>query len=291
MAYFANMPVVSYPLQVNGKVKFIDSRNIMVRAKFLDYIKATQSAYMDYTIRDGERPETLARRIYGQSDLHWIILLFNEILDPVFHWPLSTYDLEAAVNTKYTGKALFIDLNNVQFKKNGVITRAKEELWYEIGSKVSQDVGGRVVTATVIGWDPDLYKIIIDDPTGAFTVDRTVQNLVHTRSDGVVLYAGVGKVVDDNRYAVHHFIDVDTGKTVDHHALFRTGANLLLESNLIIRYAVYGNEIETIVGKTYASVTNYQHEIEENESRRKIRLMRHELIDVVIKDMRKVFGG
>ena len=90
---------------------------------------------------------------------------------------------------------------------------------------------------------------------------------------------------------MHHFIDVDTGEIVDHHALFRTGTNQLLESNLIIRYAVYGNEIETIVGKTYASVTNYQHEIEENESRRKIRLMRPELIDVVIKDMRKVFGG
>jgi hypothetical protein len=291
MAYFANMPVVSYPLTVNGKVKFIDSRNIMVRAKFLDYIKSTQSAYMDYTIRDGERPETLARRIYGQSDMHWIVLLFNEILDPLFHWPLSTYDLEAAVNTKYTGKALFIDLNSVQYKKDGVMTRAKEELWYEIGSTVSQVVGGRTVTATVIGWDPDLYKIIIDDPTGSFTVDRTALNLVHTRSDGVILYAGVGKVVDDNRYAVHHFIDVDTGKRVDHHALFRTGTDQVLESNLIIRYAVYGNETETILGKTYASVTNYQHEIEENESRRKIKLMRPELIDVVIKDMRKVFGG
>ena len=121
MAYFSNMTVFNYPFVVNGRTEYISSRNIMVRAKFLDYFKNTQAAYLDYTVRDGERPETLAHRVYGSSDLHWVILLFNEILDPLFTFPLSTNDLAAAVDKKYSGVTLFVDLKNDDQGKGGVV--------------------------------------------------------------------------------------------------------------------------------------------------------------------------
>jgi len=124
--YFSNMPTITYPLTVNGKVKYVEARDILVRAKIVDFLKNTQSSYLDYTIRDGERPETLANRVYGQSEYHWIILLFNETIDPLFEWPISSQDLLAAIEKKYEGKTLFIDMGEVQFDKQGLVTKAKE---------------------------------------------------------------------------------------------------------------------------------------------------------------------
>jgi Base plate wedge protein 53 len=303
MPYFSNMPVFDYPLVVNGKTKYINARNIMVRAKFLDYIKDTQAAYLNYTIRDGERPETLAYRIYGDATLHWVVLLFNEILDPLFEWPLSSYDLESSVNAKYQGKALFVDLRSVQYKKNGRMDIAKEELWYEVGSKITQvDSTGKVISSgTILSWDPDLYKIVVqqdETPIAGFGVTTGMGNdtnpyldYVHTRSDGISLYARIGKVVQINREAVHHFIDQTLGGIADHHAKIMNNDGSVLDSCIIERYAKYGQERILLSNRTIFSVSNYQHEIEQNEKKRIIKVMRPELIDVVVKDMRKVFGG
>ena len=292
MAYFANMPVFDYPFIVNGRTERISSRNIMVRAKFLDYVKNTQTTYLNYIIRDGEKPETLAHRVYGSSDLHWVILLFNEILDPLFGWPVSSYDLESAVNTKYSGVALFIDMKNVQLSAGqATLTKANEELWYEVGSKVTQGTAIGIVES----WDPCLYKIVIKQTSVANFVNtpdvtnltNTTRDLVHVRGDGVTLYSAVGRVVN-NKYAVHHFVDVNTGEVMDQHA---TGDGGLLDSSIIDRYAVLGMEIIPLVGRTVAYVSNYQHEIERNDALRSIKMMRPELMDIVIRDMREVFGG
>jgi hypothetical protein len=295
MPYFSNMPTLDYPLKINGKTVLINARNILVRAKIIDRIKSTQAAYLNYTIRDGERPETLAARVYGQPDLHWVVLLFNEILDPLFEWPLSSNDLESAVNTKYTGKTLFIDLKRVNFERGGIVSRAKEELWFEVGGTVTQgNAEGKV-----LAWDPNLYKIVIEQTSGTnFSTTPSVTNpqseymdLIHRRSDGVVLYAPIGRVVDDNRYAVHHFEDSETGEVVDHHSILTTANGELVDSSVMEFYAVYSNELIRLPNRDVVAVSNYQHEIASNDSKRNIKMMRPELIDLVIKDMRKIFGG
>lgn len=316
MAYFDNMPTINYPLVVNGKTKFINARNITVRAKFLGYVKNTQTAYLTYTIQDGERPETLAHRAYGRADLHWVILLFNEILDPMFEWPLSTHDLDATVEDKYPGKAVFIDLNRAAYSKNGIIRKNDQEIWYEIGSRVTQSQGAYVASGTVIGWDPNLYKVIIrqDDNSPNFKTtanitdpSKTIKDLgaclIHNRSDGVQIVAPIGRVVDINKYSVHHFVYTDTNETVDHHGKLEyrivdesdPNKTQLILSSALERYAIYGKDSFSLsVGgatREIALVTNYQHEIEQNEAKRHIKVMRSELINVVVKDLRSIFNG
>jgi hypothetical protein len=90
VAYFGNFPNLAYPIVIDGKTVRINAKNITVRAKFLDYVKTSQVSYRDYTIKDGDRPDTLSYRLYGRSDLHWVILIFNEILNPFFDWPLTS---------------------------------------------------------------------------------------------------------------------------------------------------------------------------------------------------------
>ena len=52
-------------------------------------------------VKEGETPERLADKFYGDSNYHWVILHVNEIIDPRFDWPLTTYQLEQYVGSKY----------------------------------------------------------------------------------------------------------------------------------------------------------------------------------------------
>jgi hypothetical protein len=106
MAYFSYFPSLSYALDKNDLTKLILSKDITVRAKISEYFKNAAITSLPYEIQDGERPETLSHRVYDRSDLHWLILLFNEIMDPTFEWPLSSQELESHIAQKYIGHSI-----------------------------------------------------------------------------------------------------------------------------------------------------------------------------------------
>lgn len=296
MSYFSNMPVINYPIKVNGKPKVVNARNILVRAKFLDYVKDTQSAYLTYTIRDGERPDTLSNRVYGRPDLHWVILLFNEIINPMFEWPLSSHDLQKASEDKYRGRTLFIDSKRTYYGSSvAPAVQANEELWYEPGQTVTKDG----VVGVVKSWDPDLYKVVIEETVtgGTFTptenvdsVTNETRDLVHARSDGIYIYAPLGRYVSDNLYAVHHFENLDDGMMVDHHSLLTSSSGELIQTSILDRYTVTGTDVFSLADMTVKAVTNYEYAVRKNEELRTIKMLRPEMMDIVVKDMRRVFG-
>ena len=56
-----------------------------------------------HIIVDGETPEILAHKFYGDSELHWIILYGNgsKFQNPYYDWPMTNYDLNKFVAKKY----------------------------------------------------------------------------------------------------------------------------------------------------------------------------------------------
>ena len=70
---------------------------VKVREKVLDEI----SLYDKYDVPSGERPELTAFKHFGDTELHWIILLTNDITDAYYGWPLSDADFEKYVTDKY----------------------------------------------------------------------------------------------------------------------------------------------------------------------------------------------
>lgn len=81
MSYFSSFPITPIILDKEN-LNIVQARNILIRAKFSDYIKNIDSLFYDYLIKDGEKPETLSYKLYGRSDYHWLILMFNELIDP-----------------------------------------------------------------------------------------------------------------------------------------------------------------------------------------------------------------
>lgn len=50
---------------------------------------------------DGETPEIVAEKVYGNAEYHWIIMLVNDRYDYITDFPLPTYELENFIKDKY----------------------------------------------------------------------------------------------------------------------------------------------------------------------------------------------
>jgi len=99
--------------------------NIIARFGFEQSLKNNSSAFYKYQIQESDTPEIIAHKYYGNAEKHWIVLLFNDIIDPQFDWPLKYDVLIDFVDAKYTangaanttvqsGLAWAMSTNNVQ---------------------------------------------------------------------------------------------------------------------------------------------------------------------------------
>ena len=76
--------------------------NILKRAAIREVIKNNLAIYTKYIIKSGETPESVAFNVYGDAELHWVILLTNDIYDRYHQWPMNVNQFLAYVNEKYT---------------------------------------------------------------------------------------------------------------------------------------------------------------------------------------------
>lgn len=97
--FFTPFPKVNYDIKKNGKLETIT--NIMMRFKIVDKLKNERANYFDYTVQDGDRPDVVASKLYDRPELDWLILMINNIVDPFYDWPLSSFLLEQFIRDKY----------------------------------------------------------------------------------------------------------------------------------------------------------------------------------------------
>ena len=99
MAYFSKFPKGFYDMKGDGNVKLVTDllRRVKVRSKVIN----EASLYQTYDVPNGERPETTAFKHFGDTELHWVILMTNDITDAYYEWPLSEQDFETYVRDKY----------------------------------------------------------------------------------------------------------------------------------------------------------------------------------------------
>lgn len=97
--YFRYFPTVQYDLIKDGNE--ITLTNIMRRFVVDSKLKEQIDIFYDYTIQAGDRPDVIAEKYYGDANLAWLVLHFNDITDPFFGWGLNDADLENYIRGKY----------------------------------------------------------------------------------------------------------------------------------------------------------------------------------------------
>lgn len=98
--YFNFFPTVDYVNVGQSNSKTVT--NILKRAAIREVVKDNLAIYTKYIIKSGETPESVAFNVYGDAELHWVILLTNDIYDRYHQWPMNVNQFLAYVNEKYT---------------------------------------------------------------------------------------------------------------------------------------------------------------------------------------------
>lgn len=98
--YLSSFPTTAYTLSDTGEVDFV--KNLTIKVGFDQDFKNNTDVYETYIINDGETPEIVSHNRYGTTDKYWIILSYNDIIDPQFQWPLGYRVLHNLIADKYS---------------------------------------------------------------------------------------------------------------------------------------------------------------------------------------------
>tara|TARA_A100001015_G_scaffold320904_1_gene449070 strand:+ start:1149 stop:1670 length:522 start_codon:yes stop_codon:yes gene_type:complete len=99
MSYFDMFPQLFYDSKGDGKYTIMT--NLLARIKLIDDAKLNIVDFDYYNVKDGETPEMIAHKYYGDVNLHWTILTINDVIDYYEDWPMSVQRFEEFVKDKY----------------------------------------------------------------------------------------------------------------------------------------------------------------------------------------------
>ncbi len=99
MAYFQKFPLMAYSVNNDDQYKLV--RNLLKRVKLRAGLKSGLFLFDKYDVIEGEKPEDVAFKLYGDADFHWVILMTNDIKDRFYDWPMTQPQFHQFIEDKY----------------------------------------------------------------------------------------------------------------------------------------------------------------------------------------------
>jgi len=107
MLYFDTLPKV---LNKDQNGNYILLTNLLARARILEDLQDNAIVFYKYNIQEGDTPETVAHKYYGDPYKYWIVMYSNQLMDPLWDWPMNYQTFTDYLIAKY--QAEFIRLYN-----------------------------------------------------------------------------------------------------------------------------------------------------------------------------------
>ena len=120
MAYFEELPNIAHPSLLPNRNKIEDRiivKNIFKRSKLRTDIDQSITAFNYYYIEQGMRPDMVAKDLYDDPELDWVILTTNNIINVRDQWPLEHNDLYSYMLEKYGSDANIGGIHHHETKK------------------------------------------------------------------------------------------------------------------------------------------------------------------------------
>ena len=171
--YFSEFPTIPYDAEGNGKFK--DVKNLLRRVGVRAKIKTNTMLYDTYDVKNGETPESIAFKLYDDAELHWVIMLINDITDRFHDWPLTEAQFLQFINDKYdnvnavhhyeisqqsgdTKKKINIGTDNIDYPAATAITNYEHEQEVQDNKRKI-----RLLDPSYIGKFVEEYKYLIKE--------------------------------------------------------------------------------------------------------------------------------
>jgi len=103
-SYFKQVPDFEYVSRIAGSKNisdYIAVKNLFKKGKIRDDIFQELAFFEKYKISGNDRPDNVAFEVYRDSNLDWVILLANNIINVQSEWPLLQDDFDRYLVEKY----------------------------------------------------------------------------------------------------------------------------------------------------------------------------------------------
>ena len=101
--YFDKLPDFEYVSRLpDANISdYIPVKNLFKRITLRQDIYQDLSFFTKYEIIGNDRPDNVALKVYGRSDLDWVVLTSNNIINVQDEWPMPQLEFDAYLLNKY----------------------------------------------------------------------------------------------------------------------------------------------------------------------------------------------
>lgn len=103
--YFSIVPNIAYdekPIKFPfSDSDFIVAKNFFRRYKISDDVFSNITFFKKYSIVDGEKPDTVAMKAYGDPFYDWVIILTNNMVNVQYDWPMTNFEIVKTLESEY----------------------------------------------------------------------------------------------------------------------------------------------------------------------------------------------
>ena len=159
--YFRYIPDFDYVSRLSKAQNisdYIRVKNLFKRTKISEQIFSDLTFFTNYQVIADERPDNVAFKVYGDSNLDWMILLANNIINVQQEWPLEHQSYYNYLIGKYGSDAALQNIHHYETReiKNSVgkvivpkgleVPSTFNITYFDTGLGVQQTVTTEIVT-------------------------------------------------------------------------------------------------------------------------------------------------
>ena len=249
--FFKHIPNINYDFMSDGNYR--QAKDLFRKVSVWNHLQEGITGYSYYRITEGERPDVVAAKLYGDATLYWLFFLVNENLQDLSDWPKSQRLFE-----KSTDIVSYDYVNEVSSK-------------FVLGEKVSQSTSAYGFVTDV---NPTHNRITVQIPesvTDTFTAASTVTGASSEKSFTI-------SSVQNERDAINHYLDSNDKKvTFESYTSTASNTNVTSDESADLKYYNYSTANNT-------AVTNYRHELNLNEEKHLIRYIPGQYVERVVRE-------
>ena len=256
--YFKDFPTFIYDFNYDANTnKTSVVTDITRNVRFRKELFSSVTYFDEYDIVDGETPEIIAEKIYGNPEYHWIIMLANDKYDYISDFPLVNSTLTSYAAQKYNP---LLNSNSGDWYFTG--TGSGRRLYFKVSNAL--DAFNPVELTTSIP-----FTVSGATTTGSFSIPK--------------VWGGADSGID---YLTQHFwvqtSEGSTGTPTGNLTITTTGR----ENNPVYWLNSEGYKVNSdAAGAT--SVSGLQEEERINESKRRIKIISPQLVNTILKNFKE----
>lgn len=284
--FFTKLGTTSY----NGEIVV----DILKSVRFKEFVKKNIVTYYPYTIKEGERADTIAYNYYDDERYAWVVYLSNNIIDPYHQWPLSVKDFSKFIISKYG--SIETAQEKIAFYRNN---------WYDDDTLITSSAYNALAPSLKNYWSPIIgyngeigsyerkkedtivetnviYEIGVNNSDGFILGEKVVQ-----KTSGTISATGWIKSIKENIVVVNNVtgqFNLTAGAVGSITGSTSSVSRSVTSSTLTYR------AVPLLEGAYWSPVNYYDYEDELNESRKHIKLIDRQYISTIEDQMSELLS-